>query len=106
VLEVGYMLWTRRKLNRVARSKPQPRCPRQIIAAVALLALVATALAPGEVVEASAHIPASTSVHGVAAQVGQAAPEFFVTTLDGLSLTSADLRAQEKPYVLYFFASW
>ena len=87
-------------------SKLQPRRGRQGIAALALLALVLTAVSPGEVAQASAQAPEVTSVRGVASQVGQAAPEFTVTTLDGLSLTSADLLAQEKPYILYFFASW
>lgn len=87
-------------------SKLQPRRRRRISAALALLALVLTALAPGEAVQASARAPDTSSVRGVASQVGQPAPEFTVTTLDGLSLTSADLLAQEKPYILYFFATW
>jgi hypothetical protein len=40
------------------------------------------------------------------AKVGQPAPGFQVATTDGLVLTSADLIAQQKPYILYFFASW
>jgi hypothetical protein len=42
----------------------------------------------------------------VVAKVGRLAPGFQVATLDGLVLTSADLIAQQKPYILYFFASW
>ena len=95
-----------RRLRRMPGSQRRPRRERHIVAALALLALVLTALAPGEPVRASAQAPDGTSVLGVASQVGQAAPEFTVTTLDGLSLTSADLLAQEKPYILYFFASW
>ena len=39
-------------------------------------------------------------------QVGQRAPAFTVTTLDGKPLGSADLLAQDKPFILYFFATW
>ena len=39
-------------------------------------------------------------------QVGQRAPAFTVTTLDGKPLASADLLAQDKPFILYFFATW
>jgi hypothetical protein len=88
------------------RSKSRLRHGRPIGVALALVALALTALAPGETASAPAPAPDATSVRGVASQVGQSAPEFSVTTLDGLSLTSADLLAQEKPYILYFFASW
>ena len=87
-------------------SKLQPRREQRVIAALALLALVLTAVAPGAAVQASAQAPDAASVRGVSSQVGQPAPEFAVTTLDGLSLTSADLLAQEKPFILYFFATW
>lgn len=87
-------------------AKVLPWRQRQIVAALAMFALVMTALAPGEVVRASAQATEAMSVRGVASQVGQPAPEFAVTTLDGLLLTSADLLAQEKPFILYFFASW
>jgi cytochrome oxidase Cu insertion factor (SCO1/SenC/PrrC family) len=44
---------------------------------------------------------------GLAAQqVGELAPEFTVVTPDGQPVTSADLLAQEKPFILYFFATW
>jgi peroxiredoxin len=42
----------------------------------------------------------------VGARVGQVAPDFQVKALDGRTLTTADLRVQQKPYILYFFASW
>jgi hypothetical protein len=42
----------------------------------------------------------------VGPQVGQRAPDFTVTTLDGKRLASPDLLAQNKPFILYFFASW
>lgn len=50
--------------------------------------------------------PASQQSAKVGATVGQLAPGFQVRTLDGLTLTSADLQAQQRPYILYFFASW
>ncbi len=50
--------------------------------------------------------PAAQQSVTVRANVGQLAPGFEVKTLDGLILTSADLLAQQKPYILYFFASW
>ena len=87
-------------------AKPRLRLQRLIGVSGVILALALTALAPGQAAQAAAQAPDVASVRGVAAQVGQAAPEFSVTTLDGLSLTSADLQAQEKPYILYFFASW
>jgi len=37
---------------------------------------------------------------------GQRAPSFSVSLLDGRPVSDADLRAQEKPYILYFFATW
>lgn len=95
-----------RRLRSMTGAKHQPGRVRQIVAALALLALVLTALAPGEAVQATTQAPETASLRGVASQVGQLAPEFTVTTLDGLSLTSADLLAQEKPFILYFFATW
>jgi hypothetical protein len=89
-----------------ARSKRQPRRWRLRAAAPALLALVLLALSPGETARASAQTTGVIAASGVASQVGQPAPEFTVATLDGLSLTSADLLAQEKPFILYFFAAW
>ena len=50
--------------------------------------------------------PAAQPPAAFGATVGKAAPDFQVGTLDGLMVTSADLRAQQKPYILYFFASW
>ncbi len=42
----------------------------------------------------------------VGLEVGQRAPDFTLTTLNGAPLTSADLLAQNKPFILYFFATW
>ena len=37
-------------------------------------------------------------------RVGDRAPDFRVTTIDGRTVTPAELHG--KPYILYFFASW
>ena len=37
-------------------------------------------------------------------KVGNRAPDFQVTTVDGVTVTPADLEG--KPYILYFFATW
>ncbi len=56
--------------------------------------------------------PVDTSVRqaapepAVGLEVGQRAPDFTVTTLDAQALTSADLLAQDKPFILYFFTTW
>ena len=42
----------------------------------------------------------------VGLQVGQRAPTFTVKGLDDKPLTSADLLAQDKPFILFFFATW
>jgi thiol-disulfide isomerase/thioredoxin len=39
-------------------------------------------------------------------QLEQRAPDFVVTGLGGEPITGADLLAQGKPFVLYFFATW
>ena len=39
-------------------------------------------------------------------QAGQRAPSFTVTGIDGRAVGSADLLAQDKPFILYFFATW
>lgn len=38
--------------------------------------------------------------------IGQRAPPFVVTGLDGRQVSDLDLRAQGKPYILYFYATW
>ena len=37
-------------------------------------------------------------------KVGNRAPDFQVTTVDGVTVTPAELEG--KPYILYFFATW
>lgn len=49
--------------------------------------------------------PAEATVR-VGLDVGQRAPAFVVTGLDGRQISDADLRAQGKPYILYFYATW
>jgi len=75
---------------------------------VALLVTTLPAAIPSDAT-ASAGRPATVAadqVRGVGFQVGQPAPDFTVMTLDGQALTGADLLAQQKPFVLYFFARW
>ena len=50
--------------------------------------------------------PAATPEPEVAVgnKVGNRAPDFQVTTVDGVTVTPADLEG--KPYILYFFATW
>jgi hypothetical protein len=42
----------------------------------------------------------------VGLDVGQSAPAFVVAGLDGRQISDGDLRAQGKPYILYFYATW
>ena len=39
-------------------------------------------------------------------QIGRPAPDFTVTTPDGQPITRAALLALDRPFVLYFFATW
>lgn len=78
---------------------------------VVLVAVAAVACSPGGSGSSSSSgrstaAPPAQQPAAVGAGVGQLAPDFQVKTLDGLMLTSADLLAQQKPYILYFFASW
>jgi hypothetical protein len=57
-----------------------------------------------DMVEPAARPGDTRSVAGQ--QVGELAPEFSVVTPDGQPVTNADLLAQEKPFILYFFATW
>lgn len=91
---------------------PDLPCRRRIwraLVVVALLGVMLATIAPsGAAVRAAdgPHPPATEPARAAAFQVGQPAPDFTVTTLDGQPLTSADLLAQEKPFILYFFATW
>jgi hypothetical protein len=63
---------------------------------------------PGAPTGGAAAPPAARAGPGpaVGLEVGQRAPDFTVTTLGGQRLASPDLLAQNKPFILYFFASW
>ena len=74
-----------------------------------LLGTVLTACAPGGSQSGSAaaeHRTSSPPGPSVGLPVGQRAPTFMLTTIDGAPVASADLLAQDKPYILYFFATW
>ena len=85
--------------------------PRLLLIAIACLLVIATgACGPsrgddGVASNQRSGPAAAQPSSGVVAKVGQLAPGFQVATLDGLMLTSADLIAQQKPYILYFFAT-
>lgn len=63
--------------------------------AIAVLALVATGCAP-----------ASSGGGGSSLDVGQPAPPFAMTLVDGSQVTSADLDADDQPAHLFWFATW
>ena len=50
--------------------------------------------------------PVSLGKPPVGVQVGNTAADFTLKTLDDQPLTLGDLLAQEKPFILYFFATW
>ena len=85
------------------------RALRPLVATVALVGVVLAACSPNQAASrpaanAGAAAPKAGAATGV--QVGQRVPTFNLTMLDGKPLSSADLQAQEKPYILYFFATW
>jgi len=99
----------------LAPSPPRRRRPYRIcIARLALLlGGVLACLAPfaGPASPVSAAPDASAARRAalnaiVGFQVGGPAPEFTVWTPEGQPITGADLLAQDKPFVLYFFATW
>ena len=49
--------------------------------------------------------PTSTPSLKVGPEVGQAAPDFTVTTVDGEVLALSNFLG-DKPFILYFFATW
>lgn len=89
----------------------QFRCPRaweRACLGLLLLAAGMVACAPN-----GAQTVGSGAVHrgpgpevATGLQVGQRAPAFSVTGIDGRPVGSADLLAQDKPFILYFFATW
>ena len=100
---------TRGSAGAIAGGKPKRIPPWRWLVVVVV---VCTTLACGPIGAGGSSSGQSTSppsaqqVTSIGAGVGQLAPSFLVRTIDGLTLTSAELRAQEKPYILYFFASW
>ena len=97
--------------NATARRHPTYRWPRWSGLALALALAASVACSPAGAGSQPAPGPragqaGTQQVPGAVAAVGQPAPGFQVTTIDGLMLTSTDLIAQQKPYILYFFASW
>ncbi len=60
--------------------------------------------AAGGPVGAPNPVGASSASTGTA--VGQLAPAFSILTLHGRAVTEMEFRAVDKPYVLYFYATW
>jgi hypothetical protein len=50
--------------------------------------------------------PAPAGTPSVGLRPGQLAPDFALTTIDGKPISGADFRAQKRPYILFFFATW
>jgi len=53
-------------------------------------------------------VPAIIAIAACAspAPISGQAPAFTVTGVDGRDYSDAGLRAQAKPYILYFYATW
>lgn len=108
-IEAGGRVTSGAPVARYGAARRPQRALRATIATVALLGVVLAACSPNQAASrpaanAGAAAPKAGAATGV--QVGQAVPPFSLTMLDGKPLTSADLQAQEKPYILYFFATW
>ena len=50
--------------------------------------------------------PASEPAPEVGNRVGNLAPDFSVTTTDGVTRSLTDFKQANQPVVVYFFASW
>lgn len=50
--------------------------------------------------------PASEAAPEVGDRVGNLAPDFSVTTTDGVTRSLTDFKQANQPVVVYFFASW
>jgi len=50
--------------------------------------------------------PAPGGTPSIGLRPGELAPEFALTTIDGKLISGADFRAQKRPYILFFFATW
>ncbi len=95
-------------VNRYGAGRRPHRALRSVIATVALLGVILAACSPNQAASRPASNAGAAPKAGAATgvQVGQVVPPFSLTTLEGKPLTSADLQGQEKPYILYFFATW
>ncbi len=99
-----------------------PKTPRDVV--VLTLAAFAAALAvacgsgsSGGDAEVAPSEPTISAVSSVATatpersptvgwEVGDRAPDFMIATLSGGTISLDALRASEKPFLLYFFATW
>lgn len=92
--------------GRVEAAAPKPAPTPAPTAALAAPKLAATEVPAAAAQPTAAPAPAQEPSAPVGLQVGQRAPAFTVTTLDGKPLSSAELLVQDKPFILYFFATW
>jgi cytochrome oxidase Cu insertion factor (SCO1/SenC/PrrC family) len=80
---------------------------RRVISLIGIGALALMACAPaGSALKPGASPPPVGQARPVGHQVGQAAPDFTLQTVEGRRLTRADLLAAQKPFIVYSFATW
>jgi cytochrome oxidase Cu insertion factor (SCO1/SenC/PrrC family) len=76
--------------------------PTSLVTTVPTTAPSVTAVATATLVPIAGLTPSPT----IGLKPGQVLPDFSLTGLDGKAITSVDLLAQKKPYILFFFATW
>ena len=99
-----------------------PKTPRDVIAltVAALAAALAVACGSGSSGGGADAVPSEPTISAVSSaatatpersptvgwEVGDRAPDFMIATLSGGTISLDTLRASEKPFLLYFFATW
>ncbi len=85
--------------------------PGVLLSALFLAALMTLAVACGT--EAADDTPTATTTDSgtdsapeIGNRVGNLAPDFSVTTTDGVTRSLTDFKQANQPVVVYFFASW
>ena len=78
----------------------------QLLSVMLLLAAASALPACAPALESTATSDSPGSQAGVGLAVGLHAPAFSVAGLDGRTVTDADFRAVDRPYILYFYATW
>ena len=95
-----------------------PKTPRDVVVlTVAALAVACGSGSSGGDAEVAPSEPTTSAVSPtvtvkperfstVGWEVGDRAPDFMIATLSGGAISLDTLRASEKPFLLYFFATW